>query len=148
MELYLGHVNKQICTLSESASESDSVRCSTSAYYRNRYMHRSRNRSWAVETHHYTYRNNSGDDSVDLPGVHLVLERVPRRFVIRVIRDTVQFILVLEPDVPTTTPTPPISQIYLVTAHRAIPETHPSNYHPPTNTRTNICYPPPSTHQR
>ena len=57
---------------------------------------------------------------------------------IRVIRDTVQFILVLEPDVPTTTPTPPISQIYLVTANRAIPETHPSNYHPPpTNQHPN-----------
>ena len=48
MELYLGHVNKQICTLSESASESDSVRWSTSAYYRNR----NRNQSRAVETHH------------------------------------------------------------------------------------------------
>ena len=54
MELYLGHVNKQICTLSESASESDSVRCSTSAYYRNRNRNRNRNRSRAVETHHYT----------------------------------------------------------------------------------------------
>ena len=53
VELYLGHINKQICTLSESALESDSVRCSTSACYRNRYMHRSRNRSRVVETHHY-----------------------------------------------------------------------------------------------
>ena len=51
MELYLGHVNKQICTLSESASGSDSVRCSTSAYYQNR----NRNRGRAVETHHKNY---------------------------------------------------------------------------------------------
>ena len=49
MELYLGHVNKQICTLSEGL---DSVRCSTSAYYRNQNRNWNRNRSRAVETHH------------------------------------------------------------------------------------------------
>ena len=50
VELYLGHVNKLICTLSESASES--VRCSISAYYQNWNRNRHRNRSQAVETHH------------------------------------------------------------------------------------------------